>query len=471
MPQEEQTLTDASVETIDGKTVMTFTKPLVEPDQIPITPGVNKMLWANGGASTTIGYHGNNRAPFSLNLNFNGSSSTKPAPGASPASGTPSAGEKAPTADCSSVTCETTLTDGYTLRYKLNNPDAPDGTVTMELTYDGDAWLGIAFSEVEKMGGSDGILGSPGGVPQKYRLFQGYIEIMPPSEQTLTDASMETTEDGKTVMKFTKLLVEPNQIPVTAGVNNMLWANGGESTTIGYHGTNRAPIQIDLASGAADAVSAPNMGAWLAHGICAFIAWGVLAPSAVNSAIYRSLFKGPLWFKLHQVFNASAYAFTVVAFAIAVAFINKEGNPHFFSSHAKMGLSMFIIASVQVLWGAARPHLPEPDSGDEKTTIRKVWEIKHRLTGTVLLACGFWQMSAGIKLYAGKFNGVGRVQEQGVTIFYWIWIGIEVALLLIGGVYFKILRKPAEADGGNDAAAASVEEDKTPAQEKDDDAV
>jgi hypothetical protein len=52
--------------------------------------------------------------------------------------------------DCSSVTCETTLTDGYTLRYKLNNPDAPDGIVTMELTYDGDAWWGIAFSKDEK---------------------------------------------------------------------------------------------------------------------------------------------------------------------------------------------------------------------------------------------------------------------------------------------------------------------------------
>ena len=220
------------------------------------------------------------------------------------------------------------------------------------------------------------------GVPQKYRLLQGGpIELLPTEEQTLTDASVEFV-DGKTVMKFTKPLVEPNLIPITAGENNMLWANGGDGvTTIGYHGENRAPVRINLASGAAEAVSVPNMGAWLAHGICAFIAWGVLAPTAVNSAIYRSLFNGPLWFKLHQFSNASAYALTVIAFVIAVAFVGKEGNPHWFSSHAKMGLSMFIIASVQVLWGAVRPHLPE--SGEEKTTIRKVWEIKHRFTGTV----------------------------------------------------------------------------------------
>ena len=48
-----------------------------------------------------------------------------------------------------------TLTDGYTLKYKINEADA---TVTMEVTYDREAWVGIAFSEDERMGGSDGIL-------------------------------------------------------------------------------------------------------------------------------------------------------------------------------------------------------------------------------------------------------------------------------------------------------------------------
>ncbi len=57
--------------------------------------------------------------------------------------------------DCSSDFCETTLTEGYTLKYKINEADE---TITMEATYDGDAWLGIAFSEDERMGGSDGIL-------------------------------------------------------------------------------------------------------------------------------------------------------------------------------------------------------------------------------------------------------------------------------------------------------------------------
>ena len=191
----------------------------------------------------------------------------------------------------------------------------------------------------------------------------------------------------------------------------------------------------------------PNYGAMLAHGICGFVAWGVLAPAAVQSALYRPLFSGTRWLKIHQVFNASAYAFTVFAFLIAVTITRKEGGSHFDTAHAKMGLAMLIIASVQVLGGAARPHLPDPGSGEEKTSLRKAWEFGHRLTGIILLACGFWQMSAGIKLFAEDFNGVGSRDERAVTIAYWVWIGLNVAVLLIGGLYFKFLQKKDEVKG------------------------
>ena len=57
--------------------------------------------------------------------------------------------------DCSSGFCQTTLNDGYTLEYMFNEVDA---TITIKLTYDGESWLGIAFSEDNRMGGSDGIM-------------------------------------------------------------------------------------------------------------------------------------------------------------------------------------------------------------------------------------------------------------------------------------------------------------------------
>ncbi len=47
------------------------------------------------------------------------------------------------------------LSDGYMLQHKLNEAD---GTITMELVYDGDAWIGIAFSDDDKMAGSDAVM-------------------------------------------------------------------------------------------------------------------------------------------------------------------------------------------------------------------------------------------------------------------------------------------------------------------------
>jgi hypothetical protein len=57
--------------------------------------------------------------------------------------------------DCTKHFCEETLSDDYLLRYRLNVEDA---TITMELVYDGEAWVAIAFSEDDKMAGSDAVM-------------------------------------------------------------------------------------------------------------------------------------------------------------------------------------------------------------------------------------------------------------------------------------------------------------------------
>jgi hypothetical protein len=57
--------------------------------------------------------------------------------------------------DCSSGFCTTALTDGFTLNYKINEAD---NTISMEVSFEGETWLGIAFSKNERMGGSDGVM-------------------------------------------------------------------------------------------------------------------------------------------------------------------------------------------------------------------------------------------------------------------------------------------------------------------------
>ena len=191
----------------------------------------------------------------------------------------------------------------------------------------------------------------------------------------------------------------------------------------------------------------------------AFLAWGVFVPFAVQSSLLRSLLpEGPLWFNLHRAFNTTAFALFIAAFAVAVSTVIKEKGEHFSNDHEKMGLAMFIIAFVQVTLGICRPHTPEP--GSEKTGLRKGWEVGHRVIGVALLACGFWQMQEGIKLYAIKYS----VDEDPVTIAYWVWIGLMSAVIVVGGGYYKLMKSPEEpavpaADAVEDAEDTPVAKD------------
>ena len=275
---------------------------------------------------------------------------------------------------------------------------------------------------------SSGFPGSGGGV-SKYALdgkTNSLVTEMPASQQTLTDTSV-AFDGTQTVMKFTKLMSEPGEVPVVVGDNTFLYAYGS-SPALAYH-AGRSSFALNLSSGSSQALQAPNKAAWLAHGIMAFLAWGVLVPFAVESSLYRSLLPpGGLWYKLHRFLNSFAYALNVAAFAVAVAYTDW----HFDGVHKRMGLAMLILATLQVAAGVFRPHAPE--GGEAKTSARTGFEVGHRLLGAALLACGFWQMQRGIQLYAARFQLSG---ETKVTIAYWVWIGLMSALIVFGAAWSR----------------------------------
>ena len=158
MSAEEQTLINATVEVRDGQTIMKFTKLLKEEGQIEIKVGVNNMLWAYG-TSNTLSYHAQ-RSPFTLDLSSDSVVNTA-APSfessiaPSSLSNGPSREPSASFHDCTQNFCEKTLSNDYLLRYMLN---VDDDTITMEVIYDDEAWVAVAFSEDGDMPGSDAVM-------------------------------------------------------------------------------------------------------------------------------------------------------------------------------------------------------------------------------------------------------------------------------------------------------------------------
>ena len=205
----------------------------------------------------------------------------------------------------------------------------------------------------------------------------------------------------------------------------------------------------------------------------AFLSWGLFSPLAGEVSLLRSLLpKGSAWFQLHRGFNALGYSLTVSAFAVAVAFTKKEGySPHFTFPHQKMGLAIFIIASVQMLAGILRPHATP---GEEKKPVRSAWEWGHRILGIALLACGFYQMQSGILLYLLKYS-VGTDTQNKLAIAYWVWIGLMTAIIVIGlvkrsvtkedSVIGLVKRSVTKEDSGAGATDAGAEDHGAPSAE------
>ena len=133
------------------------------------------------------------------------------------------------------------LSEDSVLHYKV---DEDAGTFSGKIIHDGEAWVGLAFSNDGRMVGSEAVIGTPSdGIVQKYVLGdsskRGGPTPMSDDKQTLTRADCFINDDGQTIMKFTKPLVEDGEIEIYAGEsgedNIMLHASGWSGDSLGYH--------------------------------------------------------------------------------------------------------------------------------------------------------------------------------------------------------------------------------------------
>jgi DOMON domain len=138
------------------------------------------------------------------------------------------------------------LLDNGSLTMK-NYINLADQTVSVQLNYDAEAWLGFAFTELAQMVPNTAIIGLPDeNTIQKYflqnRTLAGVNNPLQASLQTLIDASVRQ-ENERTIMEFTKKLVEGGEVAVkTDEPNRFNWAIGS-SNTLSIH-QNRGSVLV-----------------------------------------------------------------------------------------------------------------------------------------------------------------------------------------------------------------------------------
>ena len=371
------------------------------------------------------------------------------------------------------------LTEDLTLNAIV---DPIENTLTAELVYNGIGWVGMAFTnEQPVMVGAEAVIGLPdepnsASNPAKYNLNQrsdAGVVRMPAEKQTLIDASI-TQENGKTTLKFTKLLFEDGEHPIFSDRSNTFLFAHGSSNTLGFHAgfggftllPNQCAVRIAGELQNAHALNQQgqvgvdvadlNRPLWVAHGACAATAWGILVPLAIGASLVRKVFvkmglPEGAWFQVHRALNMLAAILTLIAFSLAVRAINKGSpdDPNHFDSeilHRHTGLVIFILTMAQAINGILRPHVPHKETeekedtnddddeiGDtetpekdeskmppeqstieEKGPVRFGWEIFHRLLGFTLLGFTWWQVQDGLGLFSERF------QEDNLDTVFWI---------------------------------------------------
>ncbi len=351
--------------------------------------------------------------------------------------------------------------------YDPNDDMCAQCKITVQLIYDGYTWLGYGVSPDGGMVGSTVVIGRPSEEEPTVYELEGKMKmrVRPVTGFNLEAASIKyDNENAQTIMEFTTpfntfgVTEEDDEYRVGISLNSptyFIYAHGNEGNIeLDYHGGNNKgsrtlenlinPEAASLATDNEATASAMTIisiksakNAWMAHGILAFLAWGVCAPMAISAAVLRDLdwdrlpfknFLSKFWLYAHAGLNSLNYIFTVAAFSVAVKTMSTEGHDHFDHAHPKMGLSIFILVSFQVLGGLLRP------SKNAKSTLRKTWENVHHLLGVALFCMGVYQLYSGLSMYRGRYGEVNSVLYVVLGTFVFLW-----AIIILGGSLYKLV--------------------------------
>jgi hypothetical protein len=367
---------------------------------------------------------------------------------------------------------------GLTMSHVMNSIDK---TLTVELVYEGEGWLGFGFSTNGRMIGNSAVIGLPDqnlGPTNPGKYFLGghstaAVSLMSDEAQTLTNTNI-TRNATHTTMKFTKRLVEDDELAIDMnGENTFIYATGVANALSPHNRDGAFTMKLTPCAGIANGddhnelnflESGSSRKLWMWHGILMAISWGILVPLAIGSSLLRDTLNLPpgVWLTLHISLNMFAILCMAVSFGIAIYLTNEKTadgvNPrHFLNrNHGTIGLVIFLLAFMQAIIGMMRPNGPKKpaapveipediegaaknttedfvDTSDEftndgsdgsvgksgskapvKSIARRIWEYKHRITGLSLLGLSWYNCDAGLELYAERYGA-----DHDLSVAFW----------------------------------------------------
>jgi hypothetical protein len=145
--------------------------------------------------------------------------------------------------ECVLSTSPVTLGEGELILY--NGYDETAGTVTIQLVYEGLAWIGVGRSDQGEMIGGEVVIGIPDEVPAKYKLTaQAISGVNPMDAQTLISPTTVQNETH-TILTYTKLMEEDGELSISpTEKQTWIWAYGIDNELTGHAKQNQVTFEL-----------------------------------------------------------------------------------------------------------------------------------------------------------------------------------------------------------------------------------
>lgn len=228
-------------------------------------------------------------------------------------------------------------------------------------------------------------------------------------------------------MNFTRPLEYLGRPITLSGMQTMLWAMNMQTRGLVRHDF-RGAFQIDLSSGVSAATSArtqliaahgrvkgyvssavaqPSLGVLMWFAFCVCFPLGAMSARYLTHSNLR-------WFHAHRVLQVTGTLLMLVAFALAISYVQQAAGSHFASrpnrhwsmhtnlteafaaSHPLAGLCTIVCMFVNFLAGLSRPHKESP--------WRRSWFLFHSTIGRCAFIWGPLMALSGILTYQSLFG-------------------------------------------------------------------
>lgn len=429
----------------NGKFIMKWRYPYSNANH-PFDPLVyHPLLWAQGPSSGILGYHGDRRG-YRYWVNF-----SEPTVSCTGCTGAHQVCVAPSTCQCAQgwtgANCDIQSTvyapfDGkYTFRTELSSSRSMHVWWSLNTTHASFAlrakttgYISFGWTLSGGMTNSFVVIGTVVGSTSTVREYaitsksvSGVSPLAGNANQIINLGGFEDNQ-GFTYFEFVRPLSTPEYTIQPAADTDCIWAIGNSDSIVEHVSKGELAINFQTGSQKSSSSKSKQVGA---HGVLMVVGMLICMPLAVFAARFGRNVKSKcresedFWFTTHKSLNSLGVVLMIIAFALIVNYVEKEKASHFSSStHAKLGLAIFIIALTQALNGILRAKKGAP--------YRRAWEVLHRLSGFVVILLSTINVFTGMDLYGAK---------DALVVVVAIWVSLYAASFVFFELRERLSRK------------------------------